>query len=114
MCYTSAGYWNANIYPSPSWKLYPLFVANWFVESPMLPRDWTTWKAHQYTNKGDGKTYGQERGSIDLSHWKPTPIQPPPQPPEIPAYGTASIEVRIGEYLYTGGTKITTTQEIDP
>jgi GH25 family lysozyme M1 (1,4-beta-N-acetylmuramidase) len=104
MCYTSAGYWNANIFPSSSWMLYPLFVANWFVQTPTLPRDWNTWKAHQYSNKGDGKMYGQERGSIDLSYWKST--TPPDPPTELPEEEVILESIlTIGEQTYQGSTK---------
>jgi murein DD-endopeptidase MepM/ murein hydrolase activator NlpD len=59
--YTAFWFWQQWVYPSgtvysyqgtqyttPNWSHYPLWVANWEVQEPLLPHGWTTWKFWQY------------------------------------------------------------------
>jgi GH25 family lysozyme M1 (1,4-beta-N-acetylmuramidase) len=49
--YTSAGFWNS--LPRCKWaKQYKLWVANYKVDKPKLPRDWDDWTFWQYSDKG--------------------------------------------------------------
>lgn len=75
MIYTSSGWWNEYALPWSKWKNYPLWVANWKVKSPALPRDWKEWKFWQWLGGSNGR--GAEFGasgskSIDLNYFNGT------------------------------------------
>lgn len=77
-------------------KQFPLWVANYGVTSPLVPKPWTDWTFWQYTDKGDGTLYGVESKNIDMNYFngdiskfnqrfglsgnvpEPTPIPIPP------------------------------------
>ena len=87
--YTAYYYWVQNTIsvgiPAASleyFKQYPLWVANYNVTRPLIPKPWTDWLLWQYTEKGDGKPYGVASANIDLNHYKGDFVQPPPPPPE--------------------------------
>lgn len=46
--YTRLSWWNQWVSPSTKWSHYPLWVANYGVTKPMLPRDWKTWQFWQW------------------------------------------------------------------
>jgi GH25 family lysozyme M1 (1,4-beta-N-acetylmuramidase) len=50
--YTSAGFWNENVFPKPEWaKEYDLAVAHYTREhQPILPIGWTSWVIWQFTD----------------------------------------------------------------
>jgi lysozyme len=50
-------------------KQYPLWVANYGVDKPLIPKPWTDWLFWQYTDKGDGSLYGVESKNIDLNYF---------------------------------------------
>ncbi|MFN8529079.1 MAG: GH25 family lysozyme [Anaerolineae bacterium] len=50
--YTARWFWDRNVIASADWAQYDLWVASYGSASPLLPRDWTTWKIWQYTDKG--------------------------------------------------------------
>lgn len=51
--YTSPGFWNALAITPPSWTNdYDLWVANWYVNTPQLPKGWSSWKVWQYSAIG--------------------------------------------------------------
>ena len=50
-------------------KQYPLWVANYKVDKPLVPKPWTEWTFWQYTDKGDGSLYGVESKNIDLNYF---------------------------------------------
>ena len=50
-------------------KQYPLWVANYKVEKPLVPKPWTEWVFWQFTDKGDGSLYGVESKNIDLNYF---------------------------------------------
>lgn len=72
--YTAYYYWMENTVavgiPSASleyFKQFPLWVANYGVVKPLIPRPWNTWTFWQYTESAPGDKYGVESGSIDLN-----------------------------------------------
>jgi lysozyme len=48
---------------------YPLWIANYYVDKPMIPNPWKTWSFWQYTDKGDGLKYGVESLQIDMDYF---------------------------------------------
>jgi lysozyme len=60
--YTDRGFWNAHL--DDKFGSYPLWVAEYDVESPTLPRGWTTYHLWQW--KGDAQVPGVEK-TADLS-----------------------------------------------
>ena len=71
--YTAYYYWLENtMYADGAteyFKQFPLWVANYGVTSPLVPKPWTGWTFWQYTDKGDGSTYGVESKNIDLNYF---------------------------------------------
>ncbi|MFN3491648.1 MAG: GH25 family lysozyme, partial [Anaerolineales bacterium] len=74
--YTAYYYWQENTVsvgiPSASlnyFKQYPLWVANYGVANPLIPKPWTTWTLWQFTDNGDGFPYGVESKNIDLNYF---------------------------------------------
>ncbi|WKZ34699.1 MAG: SH3 domain-containing protein [Anaerolineales bacterium] len=63
---TSAGIPNASL---EYFKQYPLWIANYGVSKPLVPKPWTNWTFWQFTDKGDGRIYGVESLNIDLNHF---------------------------------------------
>lgn len=66
MIYTSARFWDAHF--DGSFGEHPLWVAEYGVEAPELPRGWTTWTLWQY--RETAATAGVEKGA-DLSRIHP-------------------------------------------
>ena len=76
--YTAYYYWIRNA-PSASsdaanleyFHRYPLWVANYGVTTPSVPKPWTIneWLFWQFTDRGDGKLYGVESSRIDLNYF---------------------------------------------
>lgn len=50
-------------------KQFPLWVANYGVTSPLVPKPWDTWTLWQYTDSGNGSSYGVESHEIDLNYF---------------------------------------------
>ena len=111
--YTRKTIWDQHITASILWQNFPLWVANYGVTKPALPRDWTKWYVWQYSNTGKGTDYGINPVSnkfIDLDtvkqewidfYW-PT-VVPPPEPPPPPVE-TGVPEVltgTVGDKTYT-------------
>jgi GH25 family lysozyme M1 (1,4-beta-N-acetylmuramidase)/uncharacterized protein YraI len=74
--YTAYYYWLSNTVsvgiPAAElnyFKQYPLWIANYGTNSPLVPKPWTDWTFWQYTDKGNGKIYGVESGNIDLNYF---------------------------------------------
>ncbi|HLO32523.1 MAG TPA: SH3 domain-containing protein [Anaerolineales bacterium] len=74
--YTAYYYWNTNAPLSQPTELeyfhrYPLWVANYGVSQPLVPKPWGTneWLFWQFTASGDGPGYGAESLDIDLSYF---------------------------------------------
>lgn len=76
--YTGYSYWNTHA-PNETTQAdsreyfhrYPLWIANYEVTAPRVPRPWksTEWLFWQYTEHGDGKPYGVESLNIDLNYF---------------------------------------------
>jgi len=49
-------------------KQFPLWIAA-YGASPVIPAPWTEWTFWQYTDKGNGTTYGCGGGSVDLNYF---------------------------------------------
>ena len=97
--YTAYYYWKNNA-PNPTadaanlayFHQYPLWIANYGVASPLVPKPWTAneWLFWQFTDSGDGKLYGAESSRIDLNYFNgdqaafeqrfKTNVPPPPPP----------------------------------
>lgn len=60
--YTSNGAWGSSV-NSGDFEEYPLWVANWNVDKPLLPKGWKNWYFWQYSETG--KVSGIQ-GNVDL------------------------------------------------
>lgn len=74
MIYTSAGFWNANVYRNDWAKNLDLWDAHWTTaDEPIIPNDWgainnpETWDFWQHSSKGDGIAHGVSSTFIDLN-----------------------------------------------
>lgn len=72
--YTGPSYWIEHTTQDfrPSFKDYPLWIANYDVSSPAIPSPWTQYVLWQYTDKGDGYLYGAESSRIDMNIFRGT------------------------------------------
>lgn len=53
MIYTSPGFWNFNMVPTPSWTSdYDLWVAHWGASEPIIPNGWSDYVIHQFGDSG--------------------------------------------------------------
>jgi lysozyme len=121
--YTAFAYWKDNA-PDPLTEAanleyfhkYTLWIAHYGVATPSVPKPWGAdeWVFWQFTNSDDGKTYGAESHSIDLSFFNgdgtaftqrynlPAPEQPHDYyPPGIPPgigyrVNTTALNIRAG------------------
>ncbi len=50
--YTGKWFWDPNVLRRQDWREYDLWVANYGVESPTLPADWSEWVLWQYSETG--------------------------------------------------------------
>jgi lysozyme len=50
--YTGAWFWEPNILRGAEWADYDLWIANYGVQSPGLPADWSSWRIWQHSDKG--------------------------------------------------------------
>jgi len=71
MIYTAMGFWQPSGSSDAAWLKYPLWIANYGVTSPAVPKPWgpNGWTFWQYSANGDGPTYGVESSSIDLDYF---------------------------------------------
>lgn len=67
LIYTSPAFWDK--YLRPEFSEYPLWIAEYGVETPKVPSGWTTWLLWQYA--GDHKVEGVEN-TADLSRVHPS------------------------------------------
>ena len=96
--YTGYYYWReftiAKNIPAASlqyFKQFPLWIAHYKVDTPLVPAPWSTWTLWQYTDDGNGKTYGVESNEIDLNYFNGSEVElasftgnQPQQEPEKP------------------------------
>ena len=115
--YTAYYYWLRNA-PSATtdptnleyFHQYPLWIANYGVTSPSVPKPWSPseWTFWQYTDSGDGALYGVESSRIDLNYFNGDLAtfrqrfklgNPPPPPPPGPIWykvTATALNVRSG------------------
>jgi len=101
--YTSPGWWNYNTLEASYWKTLPLWVANWNVAKPFMPRDWVHYALWQFSGgaNGRGKEFGAGGAqSIDLNWYNGgeeqfsgsiTPPIPEPPPDPDPVVQTVTV-----------------------
>lgn len=95
--YTGPSYWKTRttISGREYFKKFPLWIANYGVNAPDVPRPWDFYTFWQYTAEGDGLSFGAESLEIDmnrfggtldeyrnmfsLSNYEPYTEQAPPQ-----------------------------------
>jgi len=115
--YTAYHYWNSNAPLSQPNELeyfhrYPLWIANYGVSQPLVPKPWGTneWLFWQFTASGDGLGYGAESLEIDLNYFNgdaqafaqrfnvPVPEDPTPPDPAGTQYrvNAGTLNVREG------------------
>lgn len=68
--YTGKYYWFDNVGTAmyDYFKQYELWIANYGVQTPAIPKPWTTWLFWQFSEEGDGNIYGTE-GRVDLNYF---------------------------------------------
>lgn len=67
LIYTAPGFWGPAVAPGNGIEgQNPLWVANWEVSSPNLPRGWSNWNFWQYTSTG---TCPGIQGAVDLDRF---------------------------------------------
>ncbi len=49
--YTARWFWDRCVLPAPEWHTYDLWVAS-YTSTPILPRDWKSWRFWQYSESG--------------------------------------------------------------
>jgi len=97
MIYTSPGFWNTRVARNTWVHNYPLWVAHWNVDTPLLPYDWknygatyTFWQTHVGQ---DGADYGMASKGLDHNvyngDWEQfvkefLGEEPPPEPETMP------------------------------
>lgn len=87
--YTSPGFWSSYGSKDLGWLDCDLWIAHYTTNAaPTIPPPWTKYALWQYTDKGNGATYGVESAQIDLNYFNGTledlkkwcGITPPPPP----------------------------------
>ncbi len=117
--YTGYYYWKENTVAAGIsnaslnyFKQYPLWIANYGVATPLVPKPWDTWTFWQFTDNGDGSIYGVESLNIDLNYFngkpeafrerfglKDIPIPDPLPPSKFLRVTVPSLKVREGPGL---------------
>lgn len=67
--YTGPYFWLEHGTPNLGWTKYPLHIANYQVQKPMIPPPWTEYLLWQFTDRGPGGVYGAEAKGIDLNYF---------------------------------------------
>jgi GH25 family lysozyme M1 (1,4-beta-N-acetylmuramidase) len=63
--YTGAWFWDGNVLRAAEWASCDLWVANYGVETPGLPLDWTAWRFWQYSESGRVGGVSSRRTDLD-------------------------------------------------
>jgi hypothetical protein len=67
MIATSGNTWPAHDSDFFDWEKYPLWIADYSsVENPQVPAPWKQWTFWNYSEKGDGETFGTESFDVHL------------------------------------------------
>lgn len=72
MIYTSPYYWENWGQNDDYWKLFMLWIANYEVSKPKIPKPWSDWDFWQKSCKGNGIYFGAESQYIDINEYKGT------------------------------------------
>lgn len=115
--YTAPAYWAKYGSTDSFWSQYLLWIANYQVSSPYVPRPWDRYTFWQWTTDGNGYDYGLDplkKKAVDLDYFYGTAEEfntmfgtsITPQPPEVPkitypAEGIVLIEGREFECNFT-------------
>jgi lysozyme len=67
--YTAPGFWSEFGKIEPTWSKYLLWLAQYGVTKPDIPKPWTSYLFWQYTSHGDGYNFGCESKSVDLNYF---------------------------------------------
>lgn len=71
--YTGPDYWTNHTSTATHtyFKQYPLWIANYDVTVPAIPKPWERdeWTLWQYTYRGDGARYGVESSRLDMNYF---------------------------------------------
>lgn len=70
--YTAPYFWMEYGSTDKAWARYLLWIANYYVLKPMIPKPWSVETLWQKTPKGDGAKYGVESLQIDLDEFNGT------------------------------------------
>lgn len=65
--YTRKNIWEQHIKKNPIFSSLPLWVANYEVDYPLIPRDWNFFDIWQFTNRAKGDAYGVYSDKVDLN-----------------------------------------------
>lgn len=89
--YTGYFYWLENTKPTDAYfSQYPLWIAL-YGNAPMLPAIWDDWLMWQYTDSGDGVSWGVASAEIDLNYRKGDIITAT-APDMVANYGNVKVE----------------------
>jgi len=91
LLYTSPEFWAEFGVDNSAFVEFPLWIANYYVSSPTVPKPWKSWLFWQYSSKGDGPKYGVQSAAIDMNLgnfatvedfkiWAGITPPPPPEP----------------------------------
>jgi len=67
--YTSPGWWSSYGWTDEYFINCPLWIANWNVIKPVIPKPWTEGTFWQWTSRGDGRYYGFHSKGLDLDYY---------------------------------------------
>jgi len=65
--YTSPDFWKNYGSADSTWADYPLWIANYRVNQPIIPPPWSEYYFWQHTNSGDGGYYGCASRGVDMN-----------------------------------------------
>ncbi|MDX9956265.1 MAG: GH25 family lysozyme [Anaerolineae bacterium] len=102
--YTAPAYANEVISGEAAFARYPLWIANYGVQTPQVPKPWKAYTFWQHTDRGDGPAHGTQSKSVDLDWFNGdeaallklcdlAPSQPTPQPEPNPAPAPSRVRV---------------------
>jgi len=69
--YTRKSFWDVYYQPRTCFSSNDLWVAHWGVDNPAIPKNWLTYRFHQWSGDGNGRgaEFGAESSAIDLDYF---------------------------------------------